>query len=420
LRAAAVPSPGSYYRRTTCRICNSAELNVFADFGATPLANSFRPAAAAAAGDPRFPLACAYCGNCGLVQLPGVVDPRILFKHYRYFSSASEPMVVHLRRQAELIRRRYLDDAGCLICEIGSNDGTFLQNLVDKCRVVGVDPADNVGAAAALRGVTTINRFFTPRTARSVRKSFGRAKVIFAANCFAHVDDVDGMMRAVVDLLRDDGVFIFENHRFVHMLRSTCFDQIYHEHLSYYTLRPLEQLLRRFGMRVFDVRLVPTQGESFQIHCAKIASTYRERPSVERVRREENHLGLEKAETYQNLTRAIARRRDELRSLLVDLKSRGKRIVGYGAPGKATMLLNAMRLDDGVIDYAVDSTPIKQGCVIPGTGIAILPPEALDSDSPDYLLLLAWNYADTILEKEAPLRRRGVKFIVPIPDPRIL
>ena len=385
-----------------------------------PLANAFRPAAEAAKAEQRYPLACAYCEECSLVQLPCVVDPELLFTRYSYFSSASEPMVEHFRQQADLIRKKYVTDPSCLICEIGSNDGIFLQNLVGKCRVIGVDPADNITATAALKGVPTVGTFFNPETASRMRQFFGPAKVIFTANCFAHVDDLDAFMEAVVTLLRDDGVFVLENHRFVHLLRSGCFDQIYHEHLCYYTLRPIERLLERFGMRVIDARLIPTQGESFQIHCAKRQSAYAEHPRVVRLRDEENGLGLDRAETYEHVAQAVRRRLSDLKSLLDDLKSRGKRIVGYGAPGKASVLLNLIGVDRDTIDYAIDSTPLKQGCVIPGTGIPIEPPQSLQSDAPDYLLLLAWNYAEVILRRERRLRARGIKFIVPVPDLRIV
>ncbi len=421
--ASSAPAAGTiahYHRRTTCRICKSPKIHTFLDFGAIPLANAFRPLAESKKHDDRFPLSCAYCQECGLVQVPDIVDPEVLFKHYSYFSSASQPMVEHFKAQAELIRTRYLTEPSCLICEIGSNDGIFLQNLVGKCRVIGVDPADNIATTAALKGVTTVNKFFNPHTARTVRDLFGAPKVVFAANCFAHIDALDGIMEGIVELLSDDGVFIFENHRFVDMLRTQCFDQIYHEHLAFYTIRPIEHLMKRFGMRVIDVRVIPTQGESFQVHCAREHSAHKEQPSVQRIRDEEDGLGLNKVETYDRLAKQVGRLQDELKAMLLDLKSKGKRIVGYGAPGKATTLLNAMGLGAETIEYATDSTPIKHGCVIPGTTIPIKSPDVLKTDTPDYLLLLAWNYAEAILKKEQPLRDRGAKFILPVPKLQIV
>lgn len=409
-----------YYRRTTCRICKSPNLRVFLDFGSVPPANSFHPPADSAGQTQLYPLSCAYCRRCGLVQVPDVVDPNILFKRYNYFSSASAPMVEHFRQQAAIIQKLYTKDPRSLICEIGSNDGVFLQNFVGKCRVIGVDPADNINSAAALKGITTVNGYFDASTASTLRRLFGPAKIIFSANCFAHMDDVHAIMDGVLKLLSDDGVFVFENHRFVDLLRTLCFDQIYHEHLCYYTLRPIEYLMKRFGMRVIDVRLIPIQGQSFQVHCARIGSGYNEQSRVQQIREEEDALGLDKPATYKNFALAVTRHRENLKALLRDLKSQGKRIVGYGAPAKATLLLNTMGIDCETIDYAVDTTPIKQGRVIPGTNILIKPPDALKSDTPDYVLLLAWNYADAILKKEARLRKRGIKFILPLTNPRIL
>ena len=412
------PPIDHYHRRTTCRICKSPKLHTFLDFGMMPAANAFRERINAT--EEQFPLSCAYCQDCGLVQVPDIVDPEVLFRHYTYFSSASQPMVEHFRAQAELIRARYLTDPSCLICEIGSNDGIFLQNLVGKCRVIGVDPADNIATTAALKGVTTVNKFFNPQTAQTVRDLFGAPKVVFAANCFAHIDDIDGIMEGIVKMLSDDGVFIFENHRFVDMLRTRCFDQIYHEHLAFYTIRPIEHLMKRFGLRVIDVRVIPTQGESFQVHCARIGSSHTEQPSVQKIRDEEESLGLNHVETYENLAREVAGLQNDLKNLLLDLRAKGKRIVGYGAPGKATTLLNALGIGQETIEYAVDTTQIKQGRYIPGTKIHIRPPQTLEVDRPDYLVLFAWNYADAILKKEAPLRERGIKFIVPVPKLEIV
>jgi hypothetical protein len=417
-RSGAATAPANlehYYRRTTCRICKSPRIHPFLDFGPTPVANAFRTKADLDKPEDRYPLSCCYCQECGLVQVPDIIAPRILFSHYTYFSSASQPMIEHFKRQADLIRTQYLTDPSCLICEIGSNDGIFLQNLVGKCRVIGVDPADNIATTAALKGVTTVNKFFNPQTAQTVRDLFGAPKVVFAANCFAHIDDIDGIMQGVISLLSDDGVFIFENHRFADMLRHKCFDQIYHEHLAFYTIRPIEHLMKRFGMRVIDVRIIPTQGESFQVHCARIGSAHKEQPSVQRIRDDEDALGLNKVETYERLAREVGGLQDDLKTLLLDLKAKGKRIVGYGAPGKATTLLNVLGLGQETIEYAIDTTQIKHGRYVPGTRIEIRPPETLKTDTPDYLVLFAWNYAEAILKKEAALRAKGVKFIVPVP-----
>jgi len=409
-----------YRRRTTCRICKSKRIVEFLSFGLMPLANAFRTGQELTGPEPRFNLSAVHCEDCGLVQVPDTVAPRVLFKSYRYFSSSSKPMVEHFRRVAEEISTRDLTDPGDLICEIGSNDGIFLQNLVGKCRVIGVDPADNIATTAALKGVTTVQKFFDGPTATALREMFGPAKVIFAANCLAHIDELDGIMEGILTLLADDGVFIFENHRFAHMLRGTCFDQVYHEHLAFYTLRPLEHLMELFGLRVIGARTIPTQGESFQIRVARMDSGHPVCPSVAAIRAEEDSLGLNDPRTYETFARAVDNLKSDLIILLKGLKAMGKRIVGYGAPGKGTTLLNACGIGQDTLDYVVDSTPIKQGRYMPGTAIPIRHPEVLREDSPDYLLLLAWNYAETILAQEQSLRDRGVRFIVPVPKLQVV
>lgn len=420
LSTVAAPLPRDYYRRTSCRVCKSRKLTEFLAFGPMPLANAYRPEDESTTAEPRYPLSVAYCSGCGLVQVPDVVSPHRLFGAYHYFTSASWPMVDHFRRVAGEICGRYVTDPGDLICEVGSNDGVFLQHLVGKCRVVGVDPASNIIGLAARKGVQTVNRFFGPQTARAVRTLFGRAKVIFSANCLAHIDDLDEVLEGVTHLLAEDGVLVFENHRFADMLRTGCFDQIYHEHLAYYTLRPLEILLARFGLRVIDVQVIPTHGQSFQIHAARDHAPYPVQPSVANVRQEEEALQLNDIETYRQFAGQVAETRQDLRHLLYDLRSRGCRVAGYGAPAKASTLLNHCGIGHQVLDYVVDSTPIKQGRCVPGTKIPIRHPGTLAANPPDYVLLLAWNYADAVLRQEQALRTQGVRFILPFPKPHIV
>ncbi|HWB19398.1 MAG TPA: class I SAM-dependent methyltransferase [Phycisphaerales bacterium] len=410
-----VPPKGGSAKRTVCRTCGSPDLHLFLDLGVTPMANAFLTEDDLRKPEPKFPLSAHYCGNCGLVQVLDVVDPSLLFSHYTYFSSASKPMVDHFAEVAADLHKTYLTDPGDLILEIGSNDGIMLKNLVGKSRLVGIDPADNIADIAAKNGVTTIPRFFNPHNASMIRELFGGAKVVFAANCFAHIDDIDGIMEGVTKVLDDDGVFVFENHRFTDMVKSKCFDQIYHEHLCFYTLRPIEHLMDRFGMRVIDARTIPTHGESFQIHAARKGSSYAEKPSVAKVRAEEAGMGLNDPKTYTKLAKEVDELCKAMVKMLKDFKAQGKRIIGYGAPGKGNTLLNYCGIDGSILEYVVDTTPIKQGRYTPGTHIPIRSPEVLKTDTPDYCLLLSWNYADAILKKEEPLRKRGVKFILPVP-----
>lgn len=417
---AAAPAEPDYHRRISCRVCKSRHLSEFLSFGPMPLANAYRAPEDLGGREPRYRLSVAYCPGCGLVQVPDVVSPQRLFGAYHYFTSASWPMVDHFRQVAADLLQHYGITPADLVCEIGSNDGVFLQHVVGQCRVIGIDPASNITALAAQKGVQTIERFFNPTTARAIRSMFGRAKVLFSANCLAHIDNLDEVLRGVTELLADNGVLVFENHRFADMLRTGCFDQIYHEHLAYYTIRPIEILLARFGLRIIDARLIPTHGQSFQIHAARDDAPYPIQPTVALIRSEEDALGLNDVETYQRFAKNVCGFRDALFRLLNDLRRRGCRVAAYGAPAKASTLLNYCGIGHELIEYAVDSTPIKQGRYIPGTRIPICHPRTLEGHPPDYVLLLAWNYADAILRQEQPLRERGARFILPFPEPRIV
>jgi hypothetical protein len=409
-----------FFRRTTCRICDSKDLHEFLSLGEVPLANAFLRESDLNKPEPRFPLSAHYCAQCGLVQVLDVVDPRLLFSHYAYFSSASKPMVEHFASVAAEIHARYLTKPGDLLVEIGSNDGTFLKNLLGKSRLLGVDPAANIAEEAAKSGITTIKQFFNADVATYIRHLFGPAKVVFAANCFAHTDDIADTLRGVTTLLDTDGVLVFEDHRFASVLRSGHFDQFYHEHLNSYTLRPLEHLMERFGMKIIDARVIPTHGGSFEIHAARVDSGYRRQPSVAKVRADELALGLDDPRTYAKFAADVKEFGKKFGRMLKGLKNEGSRIAGYGATAKSTTLLNYCGIDNSILDYVVDSTPRKQGCYTPGTHIPILPPEAFRADKPDYVVLLAWNYADVILDNERAQRERGVKFILPEQELKLL
>ncbi|MFQ6672379.1 MAG: methyltransferase domain-containing protein [Candidatus Tectimicrobiota bacterium] len=413
------PSP-LWHRRSTCRVCKGTELVPFLSLGDQPLANHFLTEEELATSEARFPLVAYYCEGCGLAQLLDVVEPELLFRDYPYFSSASQPLVDHFARAASEIAQRYLHGPDDVVCEIGSNDGVFLKNFRGTARIVGVDPAENIAAIANDQGVPTQPEFFTGPLAEDIRRTHGEAKVIFAANVFASIDDLDEVMKGVRTLLRPDGVFILEVHRLADILRNKCFDQIYHEHLSYFTIQPLTVLMDRFGMRIFDVQKIPVHGESFRLHVAKTDSQHVQEETVAKIGEEESRSGLTDLQTYLSYAEEVEELKTRLRKMVRSLQSDGKRIVGYGAPAKGNILLNFCEIDRTMVEYIIDTTPTKQGLFTPGSRIPIYPPEKLQEERPDYLLLLAWNYADYILDKEQWLIDQHVKFIIPIPDPIIV
>jgi hypothetical protein len=362
-----------YHRRTTCRCCKNGDLTQVLDLGLMPPANAFLKREDFDA-EKRYPLTLAYCRDCALIQVPDVVDPSVLFNSaYAYETGVSVPMVEHFKRYAEeavfpLVSK---DD---LVVDIGGNDGTLL--------------------------------------------SFGHAKVITANNVLAHVDDVVDFLRGVRHLLADDGTFIFEVHWVKDLLDRTGYDQIYHEHLCYFSLYSLTRMLDAAGLEIFDAEIVPMHGRSLRVkacksrvECVKGATqSYHDILAAELV------AGLDKADPYIAFGHRVEAKRHVLRDLLYDLKDGGAVIIGYGAPAKGTTLLNYCGIGPETLDCVVDTSPLKQGRYVPGVHVPVVGPELLDSDRIDYVLLLSWNYADYILEKEKELRDAGTKFILPFPE----
>ncbi|KKU82118.1 MAG: SAM-dependent methyltransferase [Parcubacteria group bacterium GW2011_GWA1_47_8] len=405
------------HKKLNCSICGSADLPEVLDLGVMPLANAFLDKESLDTEEPQFPLVVNFCPNCFLVQLGHVVDGELLFKNYHYTTSASAPLVQHFNKLADEIAGDYVKSPDDLVVEIGSNDGSLLSRIKDRCRVLGIDPADKITELAVARHVPTIHDFFSAKLAESVRSEFGPARVVVANNVMAHIDDIRDVFSGVKTLLADDGQFIFEVHWVGNLLTEGGFDQIYHEHLYYHSLHSVKALLDSLGMVVNDIRLVPIHGESMRVYASKSGESS---VAVQDFLNREIEMGLTESSTYVNFSKKIESNKAKLVGLLSELKARGKKIVGYGASAKGNTLLNYFHIGSDVLDYITDTTPLKQGTYTPGTHIPVVSPEKIITDTPDYILLLSWNYADAIMEKEKDLRRQGVKFIIPVPDVRIV
>jgi SAM-dependent methyltransferase len=405
-------------KRTTCAACGGSQLKKVLDLGHTPLANSFVRAEDVGKPEGVYPLALAYCPQCHLVQLDHIVPREKLFNDtYFYESGASEPLVKHFHAFADEIADEHAIDKDHLVVEIGSNDGSLLSHIKDRLRVLGVDPSENVARKAIERGVPTVVGFFGTDTALKLREKHGPARVIVANNVMAHIDDIRDAFSGARELLEDEGKFIFEVHWLGDLVSKGGFDQIYHEHLYYHSLHALKNLLASIGMVLVDVKIVPVHGESLRVYAQKGGeSSTRVRDLLLR----ELELGLTNEKTFEAFAGKIAANREKLITLLRELKLAGNKIAGYGAPGKGNTLLNFFHIDGSILDYIVDTTPAKQGTFTPGTMIPVVAPERLKQDRPDYLLLLSWNYADAILEKERELRESGTKFIIPVPEIRVI
>lgn len=404
-------------RRDTCRLCDGADLVAVLSLEPTPPANAFVPPEAAGEEQRRFPLDVHFCEGCGHVQLSDVVDPRILFENYVYVSGTSPVFVGHFEDYAGALIDRFAPPDGGLVVDIGSNDGTLLAAFGRRgMTVLGVDPARDIAAAAGRRGIETVCDFFTPGLARRLRDQRGAASLVTANNVFAHADDLSGMVAGVRTLLAADGVFTFEVSYLVDVDQGTLFDTIYHEHLSYHTVKPLRAFFAARDMDLFAVQRIDTHGGSLRGMVQHRGGRWPADGSVDRLVALEERLGLDRAETMRAFGRRVEALGEAFRAKVSAIKAEGRTIAGYGAPAKATTLMYQFGIGPETIDFIVDDSPWKQGLLSPGLHIEVVPAEVLYQRRPDYLIVLAWNFAGPIIEKHATYHRRGGRFIVPLPQ----
>ncbi len=408
----------SHVHKTTCRVCKGTDLTRILSLGEHPPVDNFTDAEHIK-DEKRYPLEVYFCGTCNLVQLLDVVAEEELFHgDYAYFSSASKPLVDHFRSYADDLKKEQLTE-GDLVVDIGSNDGILLQNFVEKYRVLGIEPSANVAEEARKKGVETLDGFFTVEMARQIVASHGKAKVISANNVFAHIDNVDEIILGVKELLADDGVFVTESHYLLDLVEHMEFDTVYHEHLCYYSVKPLQHLFARFDMEVCDVRRVTVHGGSIRVY-ARRKTGEQVTESVQALLLLEEQAGLHSLARFADFQNEAEAIKDKLVSLVRGFRKEGKVVTAYGAPAKGNTLLNFCGFTAEDIAYVTDTTPYKVGKLTPGSHIPVRSPDILKTETPDYLLLLAWNYRDFILTKEQELRDRGAKFIIPIPNVEIV
>ncbi len=424
-----VRSEKIYTTRDTCRMCDGKDLTKVWSFGDTPLANSYlKPEQIGGVEEPFAPLDIFYCGDCHLVQMLDVVDPDVMFSNYLYVSSTSPKFVAHFEDYAKSLISRFGLDKDDLVVDVGSNDGVLLKPFKKAgIRILGIDPAQNVADMANADGLETVADYFTPEVADKIVSSKGKAAIISANNVFAHTDDVNLFVEATKRLLADGGVYVFEAQYLGSLMENNLFDIVYHEHVCYYSVHPLVKFFAKHKMEVFDVEQPTVHGGSLRVFVQKAGGPHKREERLDEVLAEEKALGLDGIETYKGFMSRIEKNKEKLQNMLRGIKSEGKRIVGYGAPAKATTLLYAFGLDGDTIDYIVDDDKkFKQGMVMPGNHIPIVAPDYLykpfDSaqGKPDYCLVLAWNFAEPIMENHARFANEGGKFIVPIPEPKII
>ena len=399
-----------------CRGCGRQNVRLFLDLGDQPHCNRLIPSSLANRNEPYYPLRVGFCGDCTMVQIDHTIPKESMFTDYPYVSGTTTTLVKHFKHTAERLVASYQLGARDLVVDIGSNDGTWLSHYQPLgLRVLGIDPAANVVELAVKRGVPTWVRFFNEETAAEIIAKEGHASLVTAAGVFFHLEELHSVIRGVKALLADDGVFVVQAIYLGGMIDNLAFDQVYHEHLVYYTLRSIEALFAQHGLEVFAAGLVSIHGGSLEVHVApKGRRAVRE--SVRTMRAEEDRKGYGRFETYEKFAGRVWQLRDELKALLQRYRDRGKTVYAYGAPAKGATLLNSFAIGPALVQKAAEKNPMKVGYLMPGSRIPIID----EADArPDAYLLLAWNFFEEIIAKERDFLRMGGEFIVPIPKLRV-
>lgn len=414
-----MPSFEAKCESATCRSCGHRGLKPVLDLGMMPLSDGFLSSAQLEDSEARFPLDVAFCPQCTLMQILETVPPEKLFcDDYPYFSSFSDTLLAHSRDNAlDLITRRKLNE-NSFVVELASNDGYLLRNFVEAgIPVLGIDPAEGPAKAAEHVGVPTLNDFFTKDLANTLAGEGKQADVIIGNNVLAHVADTNGFVAGIAALLKDTGVAVIECPYVRDLIDHAEFDTIYHEHLCYFSVHALAALFERHGLSLNDIKRLPIHGGSLRLYIEKSPNVS---ANVKTLLDDERELGITDISYYEGFRQRVEHVRSEMQRILGELASAGKRIAGYGAAAKGTIMLNYIGADRDTIEFVADKNVHKQGKWIPGVRIPIVAPEKIKAEMPDYTVILPWNFTDEIVRQQAEYQNSGGRFIVPIPQPRIL
>lgn len=404
-----------------CRLCGSANMASILDLGATPPCERILTQDQLDEPEPFYPLHLQICQHCLLAQLPALIPPEDIFTEYAYFSSYSPSWVSHAKRFVDAAIRDLRLDSRSFVIEVASNDGYLLQHFVSRgVPCLGVEPSVNVGAQADKMGIPTITKFLTPQTAADIRANYGTADLLVANNVYAHVPDIVGFTHGLRTLVSDDGWVSIEVQHLLSTVRETQFDTIYHKHFQYYTVYSARQALASGGLNLIDVELIPTHGGSLRLWARPAETRSQVSPHVNDVLAAERAAGLLSVRGYLRFARDAERVRRELKSFLVTAAEQGKRVVGYGAPGKGNTLLNYCQIGPDILEYTVDRDPYTHGHFTPGTRIPIHPVDRIAQDKPDYVLVLPWNLREELTEQLGYIGSWGGKLVFPMPRLKIV
>jgi hypothetical protein len=414
------PPMGSvHHRRSTCRICGSERLRLFLSLGPSPLANSFLSSPDDFASEASYPLDTAFCEDCALVQLMDVIDPGVLFRDYIYVTGTSDTIAAHNSGYAATLVDCLHMTSGDLVVEVASNDGSLLKAFQRHgVRTLGIEPATNIAAIARQQGVETVNTFFHSRTAAEVKQAYGPAKAVVANNVLAHVDDPVDFLKGAALLLEEGGMVVAEVPYAGEFVARMEYDTIYHEHLCYFSITALARLFEQAGLALARVDHVPVHGGSVRVYAQAAGGGHA--ADAQAAIRQECGRGLTSAATYERFGSAVEEHRSAVVELLEGLRVDGHSVAGYGAPAKGNTLLNYCGIGTDLLPYTVDKNPLKVGKLTPGMHIPVLPVSTLLERQPDFVFILAWNFADEIIAQQREYQARGGRFIVPVPRPVVI
>jgi SAM-dependent methyltransferase len=405
-----------------CRFCGTKLRHSLVDLGMSPLCESYVSLEKANQMEAFYPLHVYVCDNCYLAQLEQYVSAEHIFSEYAYFSSYSDSWLEHASRYTDMIVGRLGLDGRSTVMELASNDGYLLQYFVQRgIKAIGVEPAANVAAAAEKKGVPTVVKFFGRETAGELAAQYGQVDLLIGNNVLAQVPDLNDFVGGMKAVLKPRGVITLEFPHLMRLMSENQFDTIYHEHFSYFSFLTAEKIFARHEFTLFDVEELPTHGGSLRIYGRHAGDGTRPPTSrVAEMRKREEDAGFRRMETYGRFGEQVRETKRKLLEFLIRAKREGKSVAGYGAPGKGNTLLNYCGIRTDFIDYTVDRNPYKQGKLLPGTHIPILHPDKIRETRPDYLLILPWNFKDEIMAQMSGIREWGGKFVVPIPEVRVL
>lgn len=404
------------HRRITCRCCDSYDLELVFSLKPSPIGDAYVPPEKTCLTQPSYPIDLYMCKSCGLAQLIDVVDPNILYGEYIYVTGSSTGLSEHFQTYADSVIERCRLKPGSLVVDVGSNDGTLLRYFQQRgMSVLGVEPAAHIAAQATASGINSIASFFTPDLATKMVSDHGRAKLISANNVFANIDDLMSWVNAVEDLLDKDGVFVFESYYLADLVQNMVFDFLYHEHLSAFSVKPMQALFNRVGLELVVVERVSTKGGSLRYFVQRPGGPLIKDDSVLTMLSHEEDMGLYCKETFMAFAEKINGLKEQTKNFLALAKSNGKSIAGFGASITGTTLIYHFEIGE-YLDYLIDDNSAKQGLLSPGLHLPVLPSSVLDERKPDYVVLLAWRFSETIISKNQAYLAGGGQFLIPVPE----